>query len=188
ASHGAGRDCGTCHAGPGTGSWGGTQNWVGGNFSHSAATTCIACHSTQRPDLVLGQEAAASLLPGNFDHAVKGADDCFSCHQATIASNIYGRYFNSEGTLPGGDWAAGVAQPGACLDCHASSAPVGFVGHVDPARSPASGAMKHDAVVWSGGARTAIPVISQECALCHLPPPVGLSWATSQKLHLALAT
>ncbi|HMC70859.1 MAG TPA: hypothetical protein VKJ07_17000, partial [Mycobacteriales bacterium] len=113
ATHGAGRDCATCHAGPGTGSWGGTQNWVGGNFGHSDATTCIGCHSTQRPDLVLGEAAAASLLPGNFDHAVKGAADCFSCHQAT---KTYVKYFNAAGTLPGGDWASGVGTPDGVRD------------------------------------------------------------------------
>src|SRR5205085_2471322 len=57
ASHGAGLDLATCHTGPGTGAWGGSQNWVGGNFGHSAlspaASTCITCHATQRPDLVL---------------------------------------------------------------------------------------------------------------------------------------
>src|SRR5262249_21265141 len=108
-THGAGLDCVTCHAGPGTGSWGSTQNWVGGRFAHGAGTlaasTCIACHATQRPDLVLGQVAAANLLPGHFDHAVKGTADCFSCHQAT---NAYVRYFNASDTLPGGDWAGGV--------------------------------------------------------------------------------
>src|SRR6266478_247416 len=59
ATHGAGQDCVTCHAGAGTGAWGSTQNWVGGSFGHEASsiagTTCIACHSSQRPDLVLGE-------------------------------------------------------------------------------------------------------------------------------------
>src|SRR5207248_3250445 len=116
STHGAGKDCATCHAGPGSGAWGGTQNWVGGSFDHSAATSCIACHSPQRPDLVLGEAAAASLLPGNFDHAVKGAGDCFSCHQATIAANSYGNYFNAAGTLPGGDWVGGVGTPDGLRD------------------------------------------------------------------------
>src|SRR5207244_1278240 len=73
ATHGDGLDCASCHTGSGTGVWGGTQNWVGGRFGHAASsiagTTCIACHATQRPDLVLGEATAASLLPGNFDHA-----------------------------------------------------------------------------------------------------------------------
>src|SRR5438445_10451001 len=235
STHGAGLDCASCHTGSGTGAWGGTQNWVGGRFGHAASsiagTTCIACHATQRPDLVLGEAKAASLLPGNFDHAVKGASDCFSCHQAPVAANAYVKYFNASGTLPGGDWAAGIGAPdnvrdasqdvavaaeiptyagtsitlvtartetlpmpmfhssatvpqstacsvchagaatgtfphgllhaslatapAACLDCHAASAPAGFVGPIDVKRTPASGEMKHDAVLASNGVRTA---------------------------------
>ncbi|HMC68056.1 MAG TPA: hypothetical protein VKJ07_02780, partial [Mycobacteriales bacterium] len=262
ATHGAGRDCATCHSGPGTGSWGGTQNWIGGNFNHSAATSCIACHSTQRPDLVLGEATAASLLPGNFDHAVKGTADCFSCHQAT---KTYVRYFNASGTLPGGDWSAGVgtpdgvrdpsqdvvvaakvpsytgtsvsavaavnealpmpmfhssgtvpstvacvschagaptgaffpgrlhsslatqgvAQPGTCADCHAASAPAGFVGPLNPARTPVTGEMKHDAVLWSGGVRTTTLAVTQDCATCHRS---ASTWVTSQSFHVSVAT
>src|SRR6266850_193153 len=54
---------------------------------------------------------AASLLPGNFDHALKGLGDCFSCHQPTVAANAYVKYFNASGTLPGGDWAGGAGAP-----------------------------------------------------------------------------
>ena len=266
-THGSGLDCETCHAGPGNGSWGGTQNWVGGNFSHapsSLGATCLACHATQRPDLVLGQTAAAALLPGRFDHAVKGTADCFSCHQN---ANTSAAYFNASATLPGGGWAggiddpdgvrdptqdivvlaelptyagtsiasvtaqrealpmpmvhssgtipqsmscsachagaatgtflpgrlhaslttAGIAQPTACLDCHAASAPAGFVGAIDARRSPGTGEMKHDAVLWSNGVRTTTPAAPLECALCHLAPPTGLGWATSQKFHASIA-
>src|SRR5256885_2117871 len=264
ATHGDGLDCASCHTGPGTGAWGGTQNWVGGRFGHAASSiagmTCIACHATQRPDLVLGEATAASLLPGNFDHAVKGASDCFSCHQATVAANAYVKYFNASGTLPGGDWAAGIGapdnvrdasqdvavaaeipayagtsmprvtarsemlpmpmfhssatvpqstacsvchagaatgtfshgllhgslanQPAACLDCHAASAPAGFVGPIDVKRTPASGEMKHDAVLWSNGVRTATLASPQECSLCHRSTS---GWATAQKFHASVS-
>src|SRR6267142_66833 len=119
-THGDGLECASCHAGPGTGAWGGTPNWVGGSFGHAASsvagTTCVACHATQRPDLVLGEATAASLLPGNFDHALKGLGDCFSCHQPTVAANAYVKYFNASGTLPGGDWAGGVGTPNGARD------------------------------------------------------------------------
>ncbi|HWE23787.1 MAG TPA: hypothetical protein VG496_07575, partial [Myxococcales bacterium] len=258
-------DCITCHAGPGTGAWGGTQNWVGGSFGHAASsdagTTCIACHATQRPDLVLGETTAASLLPGNFDHAVKGTDDCFSCHQATVAANAYVNYFNpSSGTLPGGDWAGGVGapdgvrdrlqdisivaevpsyagtsivalkalaetlpmpmyhsnasvpqsmscdachagaatgnfypgrlhsslttQPQTCIGCHASSVPLGFVGPLDGRRTPSSGEMKHDAVLWSNGVRTTTPATPQECSICHRSTT---AWVTALKFHASVA-
>jgi hypothetical protein len=251
ATHGNGLDCATCHAAPASGS----ETWVGGNFNHAAASPnqCIACHSPQRPDLVLGQAKAATLL--GFDHAVKGTGDCFSCHQATTAAGTYAHYFNASGTLPGGDWTSGVntpddvrdptqdvnvdaqiptyvgtsittltaqtealpmpmfhsdaavppsmscstchagaatgtftqgrlhasltTQPQSCSGCHASSAPTGFVGPIDSRRSPASGEMKHDAVVWSNGARTTTPVVTEDCAVCHLAPPGATSWATT---------
>src|SRR5207248_5627765 len=185
---------------------------------------------------------AASLLPGNFDHALKGVGECFSCHQATVAANNYGKYFNAAGTLPGGDWvggvgtpdgvhdpsqdvvvvaevptytatsvstvavvsetlpmpmfhssttvpptmacaschagaatgaffpgrlhsslaAGGLAQPATCIDCHATSAPAGFVGPMDAARTPPTGEMKPDAVPMSGGAATATPAAARE--------------------------
>src|SRR5207253_100806 len=80
-THGDGLDCVACHAGPGTGAWGSTQNWVGGSFAHGVATqsasTCVACHSSQRPDL---NGVSPSQLPGSFDHASSGTGDCIGCH------------------------------------------------------------------------------------------------------------
>ena len=123
-THGDGQDCVSCHANPGTGVWGGTpkQNWAKGQFDHgasgsAAATTCFACHLTQRPDLVLGSAAAAAaVLPGNFDHSLNGTGDCFGCHQATATANTYVNYFKpATGTLPGGDWQGGVGYPGSTL-------------------------------------------------------------------------
>ena len=109
-THGAGQDCATCHTGPGTGAWGANQNWQGGVFAHGpgsvAATTCIACHSTQVPAQVVM----------SFDHAKNGKADCFGCHQATVMAGKYVNYFNpGTGTLPGGDWQGGQTYPGAVL-------------------------------------------------------------------------
>ena len=121
-THGDGQDCAVCHNGPGTGAWGGTQNWVGGNFTHGATTisgsTCIACHSTQRPDLngILPSQIPYSGLP--FDHSQDGTGDCFGCHQATVRSN-YANYR----PIPGGDWKGAVGYPGSTL----ISAPGQFV-------------------------------------------------------------
>ena len=112
ATHGAGLDCATCHAGPGTGAWGGTQNWVGGLFAHGAGTpaasTCVACHSSQRPDL---NGVQPSQLAG-FDHSAHGAIDCFVCHQATVSRGSYTRYL----PIPGDDWAGGVGAPDGASD------------------------------------------------------------------------
>src|SRR6267142_2320981 len=108
ATHGAGLDCASCHAGPGTGAWGSTQNWVSGSFAHGAGTpsamTCVACHSWQRPDL---NGVQPSQLPGSFDHAANGSTDCLACHQATVSRGTYARYR----PIPGGDWRGGLGPP-----------------------------------------------------------------------------
>jgi len=120
-THGAGQDCVVCHGGPGTGAWGSTQNWVGGRFVHGAGTmsskTCIACHSTQRPDLLPGTTPAAMAALLNFDHSINGMGDCSGCHQATVAANRYQYYFKpgTTQTLPGGDWQGGEGYPGDTL-------------------------------------------------------------------------
>ncbi len=106
----------TCHGGPGTGAWGGTQNWVGGNFTHGkttlAGTTCIVCHTTQRPDLQPGANAATVATLLGFDHALNGTGDCFGCHQATVVAGTYVNYFNpGTGALPNGDWKGGITLP-----------------------------------------------------------------------------
>jgi hypothetical protein len=109
-THGDGQDCVSCHRNPGTGSWGGTQNWARGSFTHGPATlsgtTCVACHTTQRP---------AAVVSG-FDHSLNGTGDCLGCHQATVAAGTYLNYNNpSTGTLPGGDWKGAVGYPGSTL-------------------------------------------------------------------------
>ncbi len=104
-SHGDGQDCALCHANPGTGAWGSTQNWAKGYFTHGpatiSATTCVACHDTQRP---------AAVVSG-FDHSVNGTGDCLGCHQATV---LAGKYVNYN-PVPGGDWKGGLAYPGSTL-------------------------------------------------------------------------
>src|SRR5262249_28758592 len=107
-THGDGLDCASCHNGPGTGAWGGTQNWVGGSFAHAAGTpaanTCIACHATQRPDL---NGVPPTRLAASFDHSTNGTGDCIGCHQATVSRASYLAFL----PIPGGDWRGGVGVP-----------------------------------------------------------------------------
>src|SRR5207248_255405 len=112
ATHGAGLDCATCHAGPGTGAWGGTQNWVGGNFAHAAsalaASTCVACHTTQRPQPALLTSANAALPAGvQFDHST-ATGDCVACHVSVAFTSWTG------GKPP----LASSATPSSWLTCH----------------------------------------------------------------------
>lgn len=108
-THGADQDCAGCHPGPGTGAWGVNANWQNGSFPHGpgtlAATTCIDCHTTQRPDLL--QPAADA----GFDHALNGTGDCYACHQPTVTR---GRYVDLL-PIPGGDWRGGQTYPGDVL-------------------------------------------------------------------------
>lgn len=125
-THGGGRNCVVCHAGPGTGAWGSTQNWQGGHYAHPAATTttCINCHMSQRPDLQPGTTPAEMAALLGFDHSTSGTGDCFGCHQATVAANRYVNYVNpASGRLPGGDWQGGAGYPGSTL----ISAPLMFI-------------------------------------------------------------
>ena len=113
--HGAGQDCVTCHTGPGTGAWGGTQNWIGGTVVHStdpvAATTCIDCHMSNRPDLTT--PTAATML--NFDHSTNGTGDCFGCHQATVTRGVYVSDPQPLTGMNSSDWQGGQSYPGSTL-------------------------------------------------------------------------
>ena len=52
-----------------------------------AAQTCIACHSTQRPDLQPGTTAAAAAAAMRVRPRGRGAGECLGCHAATIAAD-----------------------------------------------------------------------------------------------------
>lgn len=101
-THGAGRDCAECHAGS-------TQSWVGGRFGHAApalaATRCVDCHTTQRPDLL------SPPADAGFDHAANGTGDCGACHEATVTRGTFVNLY----PIPGGDWRGGQSYPGAAL-------------------------------------------------------------------------
>lgn len=100
--HGGDEDCAACHAT--------TTRWSDGHFPHGAgtlaATTCAACHLSQRPAGVVQ----------SFDHLLNGMGDCRACHQATVVAGRYVDYVNpATGALPGGDWKGGREYPGDVL-------------------------------------------------------------------------
>jgi hypothetical protein len=82
-----------------------------------------------------------------------------------------------------------IPQPTACSDCHASDRPTGFVGtNAGPVRSPDSGEMRHEAVLWSGGMPTATAIVTQDCSVCHVSPSatVNATWQTNALFHASL--
>ena len=118
-THGAGQDCVGCHNGPGTGQWGSSPNWINGRFDHGpsslAATLCVNCHTTQRPDLLPGATAQGMATLLGFDHSTSGRGDCLGCHQATVRAGNYVNLYAANGMLPGGDWQGGIGYPGSAL-------------------------------------------------------------------------
>ena len=99
--------CATCHTGPGTGAWGANHELATAGSSRTvpgsvAATTCIACHSTQVPAQVVmsfdRQERRGRLL---------------RCHQATVMAGKYVNYSAPARDVAGGDWQGGQDIPGA---------------------------------------------------------------------------
>src|SRR2546427_1840969 len=122
-------------------------------------------------------------LPMSMDHATTHVDaaaftSCGNCHVNAGSGAYYpGELHTSLDNL-------GLAQPSACGDCHATSEPMGFVGPTasNPARTPASGEMKHDAVLWSNGGPTVVSAVPQECGVCHVAPTMSTpaSWAANQ--------
>src|SRR5207253_5602 len=103
---------------------------------------------------------------------------CGTCHVNAGAGSYYpGNLHSSLANL-------NLAQPSGCLDCHASSKPIGFVGPTatNPVRTPVSGEMKHDAVLWSNGLPTAASAVPQDCAVCHVTPSMSMSgaWGINQ--------
>ena len=117
STHGDGQDCAQCHAGPGTGAWGGTETWAGGHFNHGAgtpsATSCIVCHSTQRP---ICSRAAARRRPPRRSGSTTRSTAPANASAATLRPR---RPIATSTTptrrrarLPGGDWKGGLSYPG----------------------------------------------------------------------------
>ena len=86
------------------------------------------------------------------DIAAATLSACGSCHENAGSGEYYPGLLHSSlaNSVPV------IAQPTLCMDCHSGSIPLGFVGPTatNPARTPASGEMKHDAVVWNGAGPT----------------------------------
>jgi hypothetical protein len=190
-----GADCSGCH---------GTKEWKGANGAAPDGK------SDPGRDLVLtaliptfsgmsmsAMSPRAEKLPNPMNHASKevdaaGMSACTNCHaDATTGVYFPGDFHGSLATLK-------LAEPTACGSCHVSTMPVGFVGPMAtmPARSPASGEMKHDAVAWMNDAPTATALVSSNCGQCHASPSatvsakwtVGVGGTAPATYHAALTT
>lgn len=190
-----GADCGGCHT---------TSGWAGGSVAPSTLAydpaasvtvdalvpvymgTSIAAVNSLRQVLRMPMDHRSTQVPAGAFAA------CGNCHPLAGA----GQYF--PGSLHSSLAGLGLPAPSGCSDCHTSSDPEGFVGPLAtaPARSPASGEMKHDAVLWSNNAPTAQAALVADCRVCHVSPTqqaqadwtTRLDGGTTAQFHAPLAS
>lgn len=171
-----GADCGTCHV---TTTWKGANGAPPGKTFNPAkdvivnaliptySSTSISRVTPLVETLHMEMVHSSTQLPGGAMSA------CTNCHEA-------GAYF--PGLLHSSLANLTLPQPTACSSCHAA-APTGFVGPTatSPARTPASGEMKHDAVSWTAGAPTTTRLVTADCGVCHVPPgnTLAATWLMS---------
>jgi hypothetical protein len=113
--------------------------------------------------------------------------ECGACHLDLPLQTFYPGHFHA--VLLGQN----LPQPTKCGSCHAGTAPQGFVGDPTlsmPPRSPPSGQMRHDAVLWADGGPTTTPAFDADCGVCHVTPvmSMGAFWSTQAVFHSALAS
>lgn len=166
-------DCGDCHVIEG---WDQLAALPGDTFDPSRNVTLTSQIPSYAGTSIVRLTPQTQRLRMVMDHnsphvPADTLGNCSACHP-----NVSG-----QGYYPGVLHASLAAQPTGCQSCHASAAPVGFVGPqaLSP-RSPASPEMKHDAVVWAAGSPTATPLVQQDCGVCHAAPTQASSarWTT----------
>ncbi|MDP1920442.1 MAG: hypothetical protein Q8L14_29630 [Myxococcales bacterium] len=174
-------ETGACYACHRDGSAANAPNVSGLTSDPGQNVSVTALVPTFSATTIVSVTAEEQSLPMPMNHAVvTGA--CSSCHANVELSNFYpGQLHASLLTLD-------REQPTTCAECHASSAPVGFVGPIAASRSPPSGEMKHDAVAWVAGAPSTMALVTADCSTCHVAPSKSsaANWATRASFHAAL--
>ncbi len=185
-------DCATCHS---TSGWGTVAAPTALVADPSQAVSIVALVPRFTGTSIASVSAVPESLSMPMNHASAQVTAtgllCADCHLTAAAGSFFPGRFHA--TLAN----HALAPPGACGDCHSTSAPTGFVGPAatNPVRSPSSGEMRHDAVAWSGGAPTATSIVTLDCVSCHVPPSATLqaTWAstsgggTPARFHASLA-
>ncbi len=176
-------DCRACH---------GMTTWLGAGIAppdllHDPAqdTSVDALIPSYAGTSISGLTPDTETLSMEMNHQTSelpaaALGDCASCHENAPSGEYFPGLLHSslENAVPA------IPQPTQCTDCHLGSMPVGFVGPTatSPARTPPSGEMKHDAVVWSNGKPTKTSAVPYDCSVCHQSPSKALvaTWATNQ--------
>jgi hypothetical protein len=176
-----GADCSSCHN---------TTDWktaagapAGTKHDPKVDVVVNALIPTYSGTTIASLTSRTEQLPMSMDHGSKDVAQaalaaCANCHPGTSTGVYYpGTLHVALATLVKTD--PTVSQPKACASCHSDAVPTGFVGPTANNRTPASGAMKHDAVAWANGKPTATILVTTECGLCHASSSggSGQSWA-----------
>jgi hypothetical protein len=173
-------DCSVCHTPT---AWtGATGAPVGLSVDPTRALVVDALTPIYSGVSISSLSSSPESLPQGMNHTCttmppEAFSTCVNCHLNAGSGAFYpGDLHSSLANLK-------VSQPWACADCHSVSMPLGFVGPTatNPLRTPASGEMKHDAVVWAAGAPTTTAIVTADCSVCHAAPSQSqnASWATS---------
>ena len=179
-----GNDCAACHV---TASWKAGVN-PAGNSSDPQRDVFVATAIPSYAGTSIVQFALRTdKLPMTMNHGATSVakaafSRCLNCHVNAGAGVYYpGRLHSSLALLK-------LPQPTACLECHAVP-PVGMVGPTatNPVRTPPSGEMKHDAVAWAALQPTATPLVTSDCAVCHLAPSATPAAWSNNKAGVAPA-
>jgi Cytochrome c7 and related cytochrome c len=180
-----GADCGGCHTTSAwTGATGAPPDGVGDPHADLVLTALIPTYVGMA---MSNMSPLTETLPMPMNHTstevlAAAFSVCTNCHQDAATGVYYpGNLHSSLANLALVD--PTIVEPTACASCHLNSMPVGFVGPIaaNPARTPASGEMKHDAVVWANDAPTAVSIVPTNCGTCHASPSATLqaTWATN---------
>jgi hypothetical protein len=137
-------DCSTCHHDP-------LGEFADGDFHHSAPAAtlqdCVSCHYVTMADASTADTQSGSAYRMQHLSAQMPFHTCPTCHPSALASAA-NPTFAAESWKPGRYHAVLPAQPTACADCHAVSAPT-----------------SHSAI--------ADPSYAQDCGECHTFPGSG---------------
>ena len=172
-----GSDCGSCHES--VTDWKQVSDAPNGKWDPAAEVAVTGLIPSFTGLRLTRVTPLAQQLPMPMFHNASALDagvvaQCSLCHLDSAA----GVYF--PGLMHSSLQNEGIEQPARCAECHATSHPEGFVGPLPtaPARTPASGEMRHEAVAWDGGAPTTARLVSNDCEVCHANPSrVSSSWA-----------
>lgn len=115
-TRGGTQDCTVCHT---VSTFASVGNWAGGQFPHTAITSCSECHNSQRPTTNTGWQQTVTSATTTMDFTKHGGTtDCYTCHSTTVTHNTMADW-------QGGNFSHSPA-PTTCTNCH--TYPVGPVG------------------------------------------------------------